>query len=279
MKNLVSGIVILAAFVANAQVKTPALSPLAKLEQTVGLTVINIEYSRPSARGRAVFPEVVAYDEIWRTGANKNSMITISDALIFGKDTLKTGSYSIFTKPSKKNWTVYFYKTTDNWGNPEKWEESNIALQVAADVTSIPKTETFTISVDQVGIDGATLAFAWDVVGVQIPFKVLTDSRVEESIKKTLAGPTANDYYRSADYYYNSKKDMKTALEWINKALAMQTNAPYWQLRRKSQIQAELKDYKGATETAKLSLEKAKAEGNDDYIKMNEASIAEWSKK
>jgi len=270
---------VLASFGASAQVKTPQLSPLAKFEQTVGLTTINMEYSRPSARGRAVFPDVVPYDEIWRTGANKNAIFTASDHLIFGNDTLKAGTYSLFAKPSKDSWTVYFYTSIENWGTPDKWEDEKVALKVSGKVNKISKTETFTISIDQIGIDGATLSFAWDAVSVQIPFTLMTDVRVEASIKQTLGGPTANDYYRSADYYYNSKKDMKTALEWINKSLDMQKDPAFYMLRKKSLIQAELKDFKGAIDTAKIALEKAKTAGNEDYIKMNEDSISEWSKK
>lgn len=280
MKNIILGVAALATFTLNAQIKTPQLSPLAKFEQTVGLTIINVEYSRPSARGRAIFPEVVAYDELWRTGANKNSMITTSDMLIFGKDTLKAGTYSIFTKPSKTSWAIYFYKTTDNWGTPETWDEAQVALMVKGSVASIAATETFTISIDEVTISGANLSFAWGTTGVKVPFTVNTDSSVEASIKQTLAGPSANDYYRAADYYYNAKKDQKQALEWVNKYIEIKKEeTPFYVYRRKALIQAELKDYKGAIETAKKSLEGAKTAGNNDYVKMNEASIAEWSKK
>lgn len=265
---------------AFAQIQTPQLSPLSKLEQTVGLTDIQVEYSRPSKRDRAVFTDVVAYGEIWRTGANKNTIITTSDVLIFDKDTLQAGAYAIFTKPEKGQWTIYFYKSTDNWGNPKTWDDKEVAVSTTASVkaTSSP-VETFTISIDNVDIDGAALTFAWDNVVVSKSFKVATDSRVEGSISKVLSGPTANDYYRAADYYFNAGKDLKKALEWVDKALTMQTDSPFWMYRRKSQIQAGLGDYKGAVATAQKSLELAKKAGNNDYVRMNEASIKEWSAK
>lgn len=265
---------------AQAQIQTPQLSPSSKLEQTVGLTSVQVEYSRPSMRDRSIFPDVVPYGEIWRTGANKNTIITISDMLIFGKDTLKAGSYSIFTKPEKSEWTIYFYKTTDNWGNPENWDDKQVAVSTKAPVSALPSAvETFTISIDNVDIDGATLSFAWDKVSVKANFKVATDTRVEASISKVLSGPSASDYYRAADYYYNSGKDLKQALEWVDKALALQPDSPFWMFRKKAQIQAGLGDYKGAVATAQKSLELAKAAGNNDYVRMNEASIKEWSAK
>jgi hypothetical protein len=269
---------LLVAFGATSQVKTPQLSPVQKMEQTIGLTTINIEYSRPSARGRVVFPDVVPFDEIWRTGANKNTLITISDVMIFGKDTLRTGTYSIFVKPGKSEWKVYFYKTIENWGTPDVWEDSQVVLSIPAKVSIITNSETFTIAINDITIKGGTLQFIWGTTAASVGFDVATDVNVEKSIAQTLAGPTAGDYYRSADYYYNAKKDMKQALEWISKSIDMQKDAPYYQLRKKALIQAELKDFKGAVATSKIGLEKAKKAESADYVKAFEDSIKEWSK-
>lgn len=279
MKNIFLALSIVASASIHAQIKSPQLSPAAKTEQTVGLTTITIDYSRPSARGRKVFGDIVMYDELWRTGANKNSTIKTSDVLIFGKDTLKAGTYSIFTTPGKSSWKLYFYKTTDNWGTPETWDVKQIALETSAKSSVVAKTETFTISIDDVSINGASLAISWGEASVKFPFSVSTDATVEASIAQTLSGPSANDYYRAADYYHTAGKDMKKALEWINIYLEKTPDPQFWVLRKKSLIQAELKDYKGAVATAKVSLEKSKAANNADYVRMNEASIAEWSTK
>jgi tetratricopeptide (TPR) repeat protein len=102
------------------------------------------------------------------------------------------------------------------------------------------------------------------------------------SIEKALAGPTAGDYFSSAQYYFQSNGDLNKALEYVNKAVSMvkpREEVPYWQLRLKSLVQAKLGDKKGAIETAKLSLAAATAAKNDDYVKMNNDSIKEWSKK
>lgn len=280
MKKLAISTFILATFGVNAQIKTPALSPLGKLEQTVGLTNISIEYSRPSKRGRTVFPDVVPYGTIWRAGANKNSIITNDDQLVFGKDTLKAGSYSIFVKPETSNWTVYFYTNTENWGTPANWDDKLVAVKVSAPTQTGNTTETFTINIDKVEVDGASLVFSWDKTVVSVPFKVVEDKKIEAGIAKVLNGPTAADYYRASDYYVNSNGDMKKALEWINKSIELSgDNVPFYFLRKKAIIQANLKDFKGAIETAKLSIDGAKKANNDEYVKMNEASIKEWSTK
>ena len=100
--------------VAIGQVQTPQLSPVCEVNQTVGLTEINISYSRPSKRNRVVFGEVVPYNEMWRLGANKNSMITISEEIYFKQDTLPKGTYALFAKPSEDKWELVFYSEYSN---------------------------------------------------------------------------------------------------------------------------------------------------------------------
>jgi tetratricopeptide (TPR) repeat protein len=89
-------------------------------------------------------------------------------------------------------------------------------------------------------------------------------------------------YQAAAAYYHQSGRDLNQALVWMDKALEMhesQGNNVFWLYRQKSLIQADMKKYKDAIATAEISLAKATEAKNDDYIKMNKESIAEWSKK
>ncbi len=264
----------------NAQMQAPKLSPIATVEQRVGLTDIKIEYSRPSKSNRTVFGEVVPFNEIWRTGANENTKITISDPIIFGKDTLKTGTYAIFTKPTASNWEIIFYSDITNWGTPDEWDENKVVLKVSSPVVVLNDVvETFTIGIDNITTKTANLNFSWDKTRASVPFAVPTDLKMAASIEKVMAGPTASDYHASADFYFKEKKDLKKALEWSTKACELKGDDAFWMLRLKSQIQAELGDYKGAIETAKKSLVAAEKAKYQAYIDMNNASIEEWSKK
>jgi hypothetical protein len=264
----------------SAQITTPQPSPAAKVWQTVGLTEITLEYSRPSKNDRVIFGDLVPYDKMWRTGANKNSMITVSSDLTIGTQTLKAGTYSIFVTPKNgTSWDVFFYTDTENWGTPETWNEELVALKTTATVSKMASVmESFTIEIENLSMNGADLSFAWENTKAVVSFSVPTKESVLASIEKTMSGPSAGDYYKTASYYLAEKMELEKALEYINKALDM-SDKPFYYLRRKALIQAELGDFKGATATAKLSLEAAKKAGNDDYVKMNEDSIAEWSKK
>ena len=281
MKKIMIAIACLGTLSLTAQITTPQPSPSAKSWQTVGLTEVDLDYSRPHMRDRVIFGDLVPFDKMWRTGANKNSIITVSDMLIFGKDTLKAGSYAIFTMPKNdKAWEVYFYTDTENWGTPEEWKEENIALKTMAKVTTLPSNaESFTIGVDNVSMDGADLSFSWEKTKATASFTVNTKATVMSSIKKVMAGPSAGDYYNAASYYLTEKVELKTALEYIDKALDLRDDQPFWYLRKKALIQAELGDFKGAIASAKLSLEEAKKANYEAYITSNEKSIEEWSKK
>ncbi|HZV72051.1 MAG TPA: DUF2911 domain-containing protein [Saprospiraceae bacterium] len=263
----------------QAQIKTPAASPGAKVEQRIGLTDMTVEYSRPSVKKRVVFGGLVPYDEVWRTGANAATKITFSEDVNFGGAEVKKGSYALLTKPGKSTWSVmlYPYGETD-WTT---YGESSVQpVTVSATVYPMAKdmhVESLMMGFDNLSSSSGDFFMLWDNVYVPVTIKVGTDKTVEESIAKVMAGPSSGDYYAAANYYLNEGKDLKTALEWINKSIAM-GNEKYWVLRSKSLIQAGLGDKKGAVETATQSLELAKKDSNMDYVRMNEASIAEWKK-
>ena len=262
-----------------SQMQRPMASPQAKVEQKVGLTDLKVEYYRPSKNNRVVFGEVVPFGELWRTGANENTKFTSSDAVVFGKDTLKAGTYAVFTKPAADNWEIIFYSDYSNWGTPEKWDESKVVLSTSAKVMSLNDVvETFTISWDRVTTKSAELNFSWDKTRATLNVTVPTSAKMQVNIDKLMSGPSANDYHASAEFYFKEKKDLKKALEWETNAVQMRPEA-YWFLRLKAQIQAELGDFKGAIETAKLSIAAAEIEGDSSYVEMNKKSIEEWIKK
>lgn len=280
-------IVLLAFMIANfaieAQVKTPQSSPKSTTEQVVGLTNVDIEYSRPSAKGRAIFGNLVPFGKLWRTGANANTVISFSDDVVINGKTLKKGKYALFTLPKADMWEVIFYTTTDNWGLPENYDVNKVAVSLNVDPIMLNNSvETLTIGVGNLTNDSATLDIAWEKTMVSIKFDVPTQKTANASIEKVLAGPSAGDYFSSAQYVFQSNGDSNKALEYMNKAIAMNKageDVPFYYLRQKSLIQAKLGDKKGAIETAKLSLTASIKAKNDDYIKMNNDSISEWSKK
>ncbi len=266
------------AYSVNAQIETPQPSPTGKIEQVVGLTDVSLEYSRPAMRGRTIFGNLVPYGKLWRTGANKNTTITFSNDVTVDGQTLKAGSYAIFTTPNAESWDVVFYSDTNNWGTPQKWDDTKVAAKTTVKTYPIPMNiESFTISFDDLTNSSAVLGIMWEKVYVGVKFEVPTDNAVVASIKKAMNGPGANDYYSAAVYYLQEGKDIKEAQKWIDKAVDMTKEQPrFWFLRQQSLIHAKAGDKAGAIKAAKASLAGAEARGNADYVKMNKDSLKEW---
>lgn len=278
MKNLLSLVFTLIAGVAFAQIETPAPSPSAEVEQVVGLTEISVEYSRPGVKDRTIFAAdgLVPFGKIWRTGANSATKIEFSDDVTVNGQELKAGEYAILTVPNADNWQVNFYTyESRSFGS---YVEKEPDLSVTAEVMKMPMNmENFTISIHDMTNEGATLNFAWENTWVSLDLGVDVDDRVMKNIESVMAGPTGNDYYAAASYYHSTGKDLKQALEWINKAVNVD-NPRFWQVRRKALILADLGKTSEAIAAAELSMSLAKEAGNDDYVRMNEKSIMEWKK-
>lgn len=278
-KILIAFAIILAPFATEAQIKVPQASPKGYIKQTVGLTDVEVTYSRPGARGRAVFGNLVPFGKLWRTGANENTIINFGDDVVIDGKTLKKGKYSIYTIPKIESWEVIFYLSTDNWGLPENWNEAYVALRTTVKEEALPTpVETFTIGINGLDQNFAYLEMAWENSHVALKFEVPTSKIATASIQKTLAGPTWNDYYAASQYLFQSNGNMISARDYVDKALEMSTEKPYYVYRLKSLIQAKQGDKAGAIETAKISLAAAEAANNQDYVKMNKDSISEWSR-
>lgn len=261
---------------AQGQIDMPQASPICTVSQKVGLMDVTLVYSRPSARGRKIFGDVVAYDRLWRTGANMASRIHFSDSVRVNGVGLK-GDYSILTIPSMNEWTIILNKAARMSGT-SGYKESDDAVRVKVKPDVIPFTETFTIEFNYLTNNSAFVEISWETTRVSFKFETDVDSKVMRNIQQALSA-TPTSYFQAARYYYETNRDMNQALEWIDLAISKDKDELYWVVRQKALIQAKIGDYPGAIATAQRSLELAKKAGNDDYVRMNQASIEEWRKK
>lgn len=270
---------LLFAVASTAQVRTPAPSPSAKVDQTIGLTEVSVEYSRPSVKDREIFGNVVPYNEYWRTGANAATKISFSEDVVVGGVDVAKGEYAIIAKPGEKSWELNFYPWTGRGWTSYRDGDVAPVKAMTDDVVSMPfSVESMMVAFDNLRNSSATLHFVWEKTNAYVTIEVPTDKAVSESITTTMAGPSANDYRAAASYYLAEDKDLEQALEWINQSLEM-GGERFWILRDKSEIQAKLGDYAGAVKTAERSKELAIEAHNNDYVKINEDNIGKWSKK
>lgn len=262
---------------AIAQIRTPAPSTTSEVKQTVGLTDINLVYSRPSMKGRTIFAKdgIVPFGAMWRTGANSATKLTFGDDVIIGGKDLKKGTYALYTKPDASEWTImlFNYDTPNAGGYGDK---TPVVTFTAKPKMLGDMVETFTIDINNITNTTADINLLWEKTKVSLPVQVEVDKRVMADINRVLAGPSQNDYSAAASFFYD-KKDYPKALEYIQKANAK--DPKFWMLRTESLILADMGKTAEAIKAAEMSKKLAIQEKNDDYVRMNEKSIAEWSKK
>ena len=266
-------------FYGFSQLKTPSASTASEIEQVVGLTEIEVDYNRPSKRGRVIFGNLVPFGKIWRTGANSGTEISFSTDVSINGENINEGTYSIFSIPNEDSWQIIFYSDTDLWSVPRNWEESKIIFQSNFKSNTNNKVvETFSISFEDITNNNVNLVFSWDDTNVIVPIDVPTKSLVEDQIKSIMGDdPKSSDYYSAAVYYLQENINLDIALKWMNKAIEMIENPRFFQLRQQSLILAANGQYKNAIKVAEMSLELSIQANNGDYVKMNNDSIEEWS--
>jgi hypothetical protein len=280
-KSILVVILAIAGLLAEAQVQTPAPSPAGSVTATVGLTEIKVDYSRPRLKGRTVFSTdakaLVPYGKIWRTGANNGTKITFGDDVTVEGVAVPKGEYLIFTWPGASEWTVALYKDVKLGGDTEKYDKTQEAANFKVKPTKLTeKVETFTINIGDIADDNksAKVQLAWENTSVKFNVGVTYDEKVVRIIDETLKSDKATpyDFFQAAVYYLETGRDLKQALEWVNKA-AEGMKSPFWVLHQKAKIQKAMGDKAGAKATATASLESAKTANNRDYQMMNEELI------
>ncbi|MBT0607340.1 DUF2911 domain-containing protein [Aequorivita echinoideorum] len=127
-------------------------------------------YSRPSRKGRTIFGELVPFGEVWRTGANEATELTIYTPLVFGKTTLKPGTYTIYTIPGEDEWTIIINSDTNVWGAFSYKKDMDVARINVPTRDAAAPTESLSM-IFRPENNGTTLLIGWDTVYVEVPFK------------------------------------------------------------------------------------------------------------
>ncbi|UOR05991.1 DUF2911 domain-containing protein [Hymenobacter aerilatus] len=265
---------------AQAQINTPAASPISTITQRVGLTDVSITYSRPSAKGRVVFGSLRPYDVRWRTGANATTKIKFSDDVTVEGQKVAAGEYGIYSVPGKNSWTIVLSKDTKRGADVDGFkDEDNVAKFTVKPYRVTEKHETFTINFADLTPATANVTLEWENTGVKFGIKTDVDTKVMAQINDKVlnnASASAGDLAAAAVYYIDNNKDNKQALAWLKKANA--TDPKFWNLHTQAKLELKMKDKKAAIASAEQSKKLAANAKNDEYVKMNDALIAEAKK-
>lgn len=273
-KWIFSAAVILCYAVSNAQVKMPQPSTTQTIKQNFGMSAIELTYSRPNAKGRRIYGDLVPWNKLWRTGANAATRIVFKDPVEIGGKKIDSGTYVIYTIPNIDNWDIIINKGINNWGIENYKDADDICRFKIEPVKMKNKMETFTMQFADVKAESCELDIMWEKTAIAIPIT----TNIKDKLKVQIDAAMLTDkkpYWQAAQYYYEYDKNLAKALDNCNKAIEGDEKA-YWIWIYKAKIQKEMGADAGALASSKRSLELAKEAKNDDYVKMNQDLQKKW---
>ena len=272
MKYSISVICLLVCFnlCYGQRLKTPTLSPFSKISQQVGLTEVTLQYSRPSAKGRVVFGELVPYDKVWRTGANRATRITFKEVAKIGGKKIQPGEYAIYTIPNQGYWTIIIHANTSLRsiaGGAYKPSNDVFRFELVPEKNN-NYVETFTCQFSEVKTNSLMLDITWENTLISIPIEVEVDKKIESQMQVFMKNPEKiphRTYFEAAQYYSNNGKDLNDALSFIDSALYKSPeNFRYGLLKAK--ILAKMNNYEDALVVVEIANTWAKNKNNANYI-------------
>lgn len=272
MKKLIYFTVMLMAFAAvktNAQARIPGASTTQTIIQDFGLGKITITYSRPNVKGRKIFGGLQPYGEVWRTGANAATTITFTENVIVEGNKVPAGEYGLFTIPGADEWTIILNKTYKQWGAYTYKEADDLLRFKVKPMTISWPIETFTMQFSNAGTQSAELDMMWDKTLVPVHFATDDDAQVMLNIDTLMQKDPAHNAFGAIQYYYENNKDMKKALAWALDAEKTDPNGPYYVLWE-ARVRLKMGDKQGAIAAAQRGVDLAKAQKDDEYVRLNQ---------
>ena len=265
-------------FAASAPAQTPKIdfpapSPACTIKQRVGLTDIEIAYSRPSMKDRVIFGNVVPFGTVWRTGANNATKITFSTSVKLNDTEVAAGAYALYTLPGENEWTIILNKGVGKSGT--QYDEKEDVVRFKATPVSLRDTsiETLTIEFNHLRDESAVINLVWEKTVVPIKVELDVTSKLLPQIEAVMAAEGGNKpYYQAAMFYYDHGQDLAKAKDWVEAAIKQRE--AYYIVHLKAKILAKLGDKEGAIAAANRSTELAKTAKDSAYVKLNDDLIS-----
>jgi hypothetical protein len=253
---MVSASLLFAAGLCHAQsalLDLPRKSQHAEVTQTIGITNVTLNYSRPEVNGRKVWGGLVPYGDVWRAGANENTTITFSDPVTIEGKPLDKGTYGLFMLPKEDEWTIIFSKTNTAWG-AFTYKPEEDALRVTVKPAASDFHDALLYDFDDLKPDSAVVTLRWDKLAVPFKVSVNVPQIVEQSLNSQLRGRPQYEWQSwddAANYFLDAKTDLPDALKYADKSIEIEDR--YDNLMTKSRILEAM----GKTDEAKTVSAKA----------------------
>ncbi len=252
---------------ADEKVEFPQASQHALLKQRIGLTDIEVDYSRPNKNGRVIFGTLVPFDKPWRTGANQPTKIKTSAPVKFADKEVPAGEYVLYTIPGQNQWALVLSKNLKAQALTDHKPEDEVARVTAKPQLALAApAETFTIGFDDLRADSAIFYLEWDKTRVPVKLTTHDVEKVMQGIDAKIKSGKPEEpafYYNAGSFYFDQNKDLPQALKWVDQAIEKNPTA-YFMQYKKAQILAKMGQKKEAIAAAEKSIELLKASPTPD---------------
>lgn len=234
----------------------PKPSPTTSVNQEFSTSFIQLDYSRPSMKGRTIFSHVVPFGEVWRTGANEATRITFGEDVTINGKLIKKGQYALYTIPEKEKWTIILNTGVGNWGASGFKDEDDVLKFDIPVKQSKDAQESFRISVENLTINTCDIVLSWENTYVSFQVKADNNERILAYLDEQLKGKKP-PYATAAGYYDQTNQKLEDAAKYYELAIKENPKAYYlnWHL---AQVYQKLGKHDEALKQAKESADKAK---------------------
>lgn len=244
----------------------PNVSQRAEVAQTIGVTDIRVVYHRPGVNERTIWGGLVPYGQVWRTGANENTLVSFSTDVTVEGQPLPAGTYGLHTVPGQPaaegDWTIVFSNDVHAWGS-FNYDPERDALRVTAKPRKAEHMERFEIAFDDLEDDSASMVLRWAEVAVPVKIGIDLEKTVKASFEQQLTGLSSffwQGWNQAAQYFVQNELDGEQALQWADRSIGIQED--FSNLATKAQLLAK----KGEAAEARELMARAMEMGNAGQI-------------
>ena len=138
----------------------------------VGGAHIHIDYSSPSVRNRIIFGGLLAFNEVWQSGAHNATWFETDYDLLVNGNELKKWRYSFFTIPNKDNWTVIFNKNWEQHGKDEYDQKDDVFRFQVKPIILTKLVENLKYEVNEIDENKGPISLSWEKIKIIIPFEI-----------------------------------------------------------------------------------------------------------
>ncbi|GLH72366.1 hypothetical protein GETHLI_08680 [Geothrix limicola] len=252
------------------------VSPASTLTQDIGISKIELAFSRPAVKGRKIWGGLVPFGEVWRAGANSATTLTLSHpAKVAGHD-VPAGTYGLFIVPGEKTWTLILNKKPKQWGAYEyKKEEDLLRWEVTPQAG--PFLEYLEYRVLPTDTANATVELGWEKLRVSFPVafdtKAIYWAQLEETLKKA-PDTDWTPWYQAAKYCQEQGVEPQKALAWIEKSL--KAGESFWNHETAARIYKDAKRMPEALDQLQKAIDLSRGKAPKEYTTNLEKELATW---